>query len=145
MNNEQTGYYLKTEYIIVVWNELKKLYIENIQDYISYLRNIKKIKQRLHLKAQSINVHISSLIKLNKFFVKSGTQTDIVVTQVDIISVQKSGVNPSKVTQKKIQEFGQNILEYESRSLNNFKTKRNYCTITILKHYELRISECISI
>lgn len=74
------------------------------------MRNIKKTKQGLHLNAQSINVHISSLIKFNKFLVKSGTQTDIVVTEDDIISVQKSGVNPCKVTQKEIQEFRQNIL-----------------------------------
>ena len=125
--------------------DFKKLYRENIQDYISYLRNIKKTKQGLHLKAQSINVHISSLIKFNKFLVKSGTQTDIVVTEDDIIPVQKSGVNPCKVTQKEIQEFRQNILEYESRSLNNFETKRNYCMVTILQYCGLRISECISI
>lgn len=125
--------------------DFKKLYRENIQDYISYLRNIKKTKQGLHLKAQSINVHISSLIKFNKFLVKSGTQTDIVVTEDDIIPVQKSGVNPCKVTQKEIQEFRQNILEYESRSLNNFETKRNYCMVTILQYCGLRISECIAI
>ena len=125
--------------------DFKKLYRENIQDYISYLRNIKKTKQGFHLKAQSINVHISSLIKFNKFLVKSGTQTDIVVTEDDIIPVQKSGVNPCKVTQKEIQEFRQNILEYESRSLNNFETKRNYCMVTILQYCGLRISECIAI
>ena len=54
--------------------QVEKLYRENIQDYISYLRNIKKTKKGLPLKAQSINVHISSLIKLNKFLVDTGKQ-----------------------------------------------------------------------
>ena len=50
-------------------SEFKKLYRENIQDYISYLRNIKKTKRGLPLKAQSINTHISSLIRYNKFLI----------------------------------------------------------------------------
>lgn len=125
--------------------EFKKLYRENIKDYICYLRNNKLTKKGLHLKAQSINVHISSLIKFNEFLVKTGRQTDIVITEDDNMSIQKSGVNPCKVSQEEIREFRQNILEDESRSLNNFETIRNFCIVTILQYCGLRISECISI
>lgn len=125
--------------------ELKKLYRENIQDYISYLRNIKKTKKGLPLKAQSINVHISSLIKLNKFLVDTGKQSEITVTEADILPVQKNGVNPCKVTRQEIQEFRQDILEMECRSLNNFEAKRNFCIVTLLQYCGIRISECISI
>lgn len=125
--------------------ELKKLYRENVQDYISYLRNIKKTKKGLPLKAQSINVHISSLIKLNKFLVDTGKQSEVAVTEADILSVQKNGVNPCKVTRQEIQEFRQDILEMECRSLNNFEAKRNFCIVTILQYCGIRISECISI
>lgn len=125
--------------------ELRKLYRENIQDYISYLRNIKKTKKGLPLKAQSINVHISSLIKYNRFLLDKGKQSEIAVTEADILPVQKNGVNPCKVTQQEIQKFRQDILEMECRSLNNFEAKRNFCIVTLLQYCGIRISECISI
>lgn len=125
--------------------QFKKLYRENIQDYISYLRNIKKTKKGLPLKAQSINVHISSLIKFNKFLIDKNIQSEIAVTEADILSVQKSGVNPCKVSQKEIQEFRQEVLEMECRSINNFEAKRNFCIVTILQYCGLRISECLGI
>ena len=92
-------------------SEFKKLYRENVQDYISYLRNIKKNKKGVSLKAQSINVHISSLIKFNKFLIDTNKQTEIAVTESDCIAVQKNGINPCKVTQEEIQKFRQDILE----------------------------------
>ena len=126
-------------------SEFKKLYRENIQDYICYLRNVKRNKKGLPLKAQSINVHISSLIKFNKFLVDKGKQSEIVITEADIVPVQKCGVNPCKVTQQEIQEFRQDILEMNCRSLNNFEAKRNFCIVTLLQYSGIRISECISI
>lgn len=125
--------------------KLNKLYRENILDYISYLRNIKKTKKGLPLKAETINVHISSLIKYNKFLVKTGKQNDYVVTEDDTLSIQKNGINPCKVTQNEIQEFKQNILEDNCRSLNDFERIRNYCMVSILQYCGIRISECISI
>lgn len=125
--------------------EFNKLYRENIQDYIAYMRINKKTKKGMHLKAQTINVHISSLIKFNKFLVKTGRQTDMVISEDDIIPVQKNGVNPCKVTQDEIREFRQSILEYESRSLNNFETKRNFCMVTFFQYCGLRKTECLSI
>lgn len=125
--------------------EFKKLYRENIKDYICYLKNNKLTKKGLHLKAQSINVHINSLIKFNDFLVKTGKQDNIVITKDDNISIQRNGINPSKVTQEEIRQFRQNILEDESRSLNNFETIRNFCIVTILQYCGLRISECLSI
>lgn len=126
-------------------SEFKKLYRENVQDYISYLRNIKKNKKGVSLKAQSINVHISSLIKFNKFLIDTNKQTEVAVTENDCISIQKNGINPCKVTQEEIQKFRQDILEDNCRSLNNFETKRNFCMVTILQYCGIRISECISI
>ncbi len=125
--------------------EFKKLYRENVQDYISYLRNIKKTKKGLPLKAETINVHISALIKFNKFLIKTEKQNETVITEDDAIAVQKGGINPCKVTQDEIQKFRQDILESECRSLNCFETKRNFCMVTILQYCGLRISECISI
>lgn len=125
--------------------EFKKLYRENIKDYISYLRNIKRTKKGLPLKAQSINNQISSLIKFNKFLVDTGIQSDMVISENDCISVQKNGINPCRVTGDEIQKFRQNILEAESRSLTNWETKRNFCIVTILQYCGIRISECTAI
>lgn len=125
--------------------ELNKLYRENILDYISYLRNIKKTNKGLPLKAETINVHISSLIKYNKFLVKTGQQDNYVVTEDDTLSIQKNGINPCKVTQQEIQKFKQSILEDTCRSLNDFERIRNYCMVSILQYCGIRISECISI
>lgn len=125
--------------------DLIKLYRENIQDYICYLRNIKRTKKGLPLKAETINIHISALIKFNEFLVKTEKQKDIVITEDDNISIQKQGINPCKVTQAEIQTFRQNILESNCRSLNNFETIRNFCIVTILQFCGLRISECINI
>ena len=126
-------------------SEFKKLYRENVQDYISYLRTIKKTKQGLPLKAQTINANISALIKFNKFLVDTGRQADIVISENDCLKIQKSGINPCKVTKEEIQKFRQDILETESRSLNNWETKRNFCIVTILQYCGIRISECIAI
>ena len=125
--------------------ELKKLYRENIQDYISYLRNVKKTKQGLPLKAQSINVHISSLIKFNEFLVDTARQNDMVISKRDCLAVQKNGINPCKVTQEEVQKFRQDILEADCRSLNDFERIRNYCMITIFQFCGPRVSECINI
>lgn len=126
-------------------SEFKKLYRENIQDYICYLKNIKKTKQGLQLKAQSINNIISSLIKFNKFLVDTDIQTDMVISENDCLKIQKNGINPCRVNQEEIQKFRQDILEAESRSLTNWETKRNFCIVTILQYCGIRISECISI
>ena len=123
----------------------KKLYRENIMDYISFLRNIKKTKKGAPLKAQTVNSHISSLIKFNEFLIKLGKQKEIVITRDDTISVQRGGINPCKVTHEDILKFRQDILESNCRSLNNFEAKRNFCIVTILQYCGLRISECISI
>ena len=123
----------------------KKLYRENIVDYICYLRNIKKTKKGVALKAQTVNGHISSLIKFNEFLIKIGKQAEIVITRDDTIPVQRGGINPCKVTHDEILKFRQDILESECRSLNNFEKKRNFCMVTILQFCGLRISECISI
>ena len=74
--------------------ECSVLYRENILDYISYLRNIKKDNGR------SINCKISALIKYNEFLVANGIQQDQVVSKNDNIKIQQTYANPSDVTKK---------------------------------------------
>lgn len=72
------------------------LYRENILDYISYLRNIKKDTGR------TINCKISALIKYNEFLVENGIQQDQVVSKKDNIKVQQTYANPSEVTKQEV-------------------------------------------
>ncbi len=102
-------------------------------------------KKGLPLKAQTINANISGLIKFNKFLVETGKQANMVITENDCLKIQKSRINPCKVSKDEIQKFRQDILEAESRSLNNWETKRNFCIVTLMQYCGVRISECISI
>jgi len=113
--------------------EFKKLIRENIVDFIFYMRKIKKSKNGVPLKAESINQYISGLVKFNAYLVETGKQSDIVITSKDKIKVQRGGINPCKVTNEDVKEFRQKILESDCRSLNNFERIRNYCLVCIME------------
>jgi site-specific recombinase XerD len=65
-------------YLVSFGRECSVLYRENILDYISYLRNIKKDTGR------TINCKISALIKYNEFLIEKGIQQDQVVSKKDV-------------------------------------------------------------
>ena len=117
--------------------ELKKLYRPNVLDYKSYLRNIKKTKKGETLKAETVNMNLSSIIKYNKFLVETGIQKEIVIQENDFIKIQKQHINPCKVNTADVEKFRQQILEHE--------TKRDYAIVTVILYVGLRISECLSI
>ncbi|WP_243641293.1 phage integrase N-terminal SAM-like domain-containing protein [Xylanivirga thermophila] len=81
--------------------ECSVLYRENILDYISYLRNIKKDNGR------TINCKISALIKYNEFLVANGIQQDQVVSKNDNIKIQQKYANPSDLTKQEVDAFRQ--------------------------------------
>lgn len=109
----------------------KKLYRENILDYISYMNNIKK------LKAPTINAHLAAIIKLNEYLIDQCIQPDIVVSKKDYIKIQKEYISPSTVSKSEVETFRQKILEN--------KGKRDYAIITLLAYSGLRISEALEI
>ena len=117
--------------------EFKKLYRANILDYKSFLRNIKKNKKGNPLKAETINANLSALILFNKFLQKANIQNDIVVTDEELIKIQKQKINPTKVGIEEVEEFRQIILENEG--------VRNYAIVTIMAYCLTRISETLNI
>lgn len=117
--------------------EFTILYRPNILDYKSYLRNIRKTKKGLPLKAESINANLSALAKYNEFLVDKGIQKDIVINDKDFIKIQKQYINPCTIDKTDVENFRQKILINES--------KRDYAIITLLAYVGLRISECLSI
>lgn len=112
-------------------SECSNLYRENILDYISYLRNIKKDTGR------TINCKISALIKLNDFLIESGIQHEKVISKKDNIKVQQNYANPSNVTKQEVDFFRQQLLQDGHQDI--------YCLATLLAYAGLRISEALNI
>lgn len=108
-----------------------KLHRENIRDYISFLKTVKKGSPA------TINAKISCLIKFNEFLIDSGVQKEMVINKKDFIKVQKLYASLATLELKDVEKFRQMILEAES--------KRNYAIITLLAYCGLRISEALDI
>lgn len=117
--------------------EYKKLYRENILEYKSYLKNIKKSAHSgNNLCPKSINSKLSALICFNELI----EPDNIVVTKRDLIKIQAEMVSPSSITKKEIEEFRQIVLQSEGCA-----AKRNYAIVTILAYAGLRITECLNL
>jgi len=112
-------------------SECSSLYRENILDYISYLRNIKKDT------GKTINCKISALIKFNEYLIANGVQQDQVISKRDNIKIQKSYANPSDVTKQEVDTFRQQLLQEGHQDI--------YCLATLLAYAGLRISEALNI
>lgn len=117
--------------------EYKKLYRENILEYKSYLKNIKKSAHSGNsLCPKSINSKLSALICFNELI----EPDNIVVTKRDLIKIQAEMVSPTSITKKEIEEFRQIVLQSEGCA-----AKRNYAIVTILAYAGLRITECLNL
>jgi len=112
-------------------SECLQLYRENILDYISYLRNIKKDT------GKTINCKISALVKYNEFLIENGIQQEQVVSKKDNIKIQRSYANPSIVTKQEVDAFRQRLLEEGHQDI--------YCLATLLAYAGLRISEALNV
>ena len=117
--------------------EYKKLYRENILEYKSYLKNIKKSAHSgNNLCPKSINSKLSALICFNELI----EPDNIVVTKRDLIKIQAEMVSPTSITKKEIEEFRQIVLQSEGCA-----AKRNYAIVTILAYAGFRITECLNL
>ena len=117
--------------------EYKKLYRENILEYKSYLKNIKKSAHSgNNLCPKSINSKLSALICFNELI----EPDNIVVSKKDLIKIQSEMVSPTSITKKEIEEFRQIVLQSEGCA-----AKRNYAIVTILAYAGLRITECLNL
>lgn len=99
----------------------------NILDYISFKKNVQKIK------ASSINSKLSALSSFNKFLVNCSIQTEIIITTDDYFRVQAPYASPSTLSKQQVEEFRQKILVNEG--------KRNHAAVTIMAYAGLRVSE----
>lgn len=111
--------------------EFKKVHRENVKDYISYLKTIKKNSPT------SINAKISALIKFNDYLIETNVQTEQVISKKDMLKLQKQYASLATVGLADVEKFRQLVLESES--------KRNYAIVSLLAYCGLRISECLNI
>ncbi|WP_263560129.1 tyrosine-type recombinase/integrase [Paenibacillus polymyxa] len=111
--------------------EFKKLHRENVKDYISYLKTVKK------LAPVSINAKISALIKFNDYLIESGVQTEVAINKKDMLKIQRQYASLATVGLADVEKFRQLVLEHES--------KRNYAIVSLLAYCGLRISESLNI
>lgn len=117
--------------------EFKKLYRENILEYKSYLKNIKRsLHSGNNLCPKSINSKLSALICFNELM----EPDNIVVSKKDLIKIQAEMVSPTSITKKEIEEFRQIVLQADGCA-----ARRNFAIVTILAYAGLRISECINL
>lgn len=141
--SENTIYnYLLSVNQYIIWFEesygksFKKLYRENIVEYISYLKNVKKLNYR------SINSKIAALIKFNEFI----QPDNLVISKKDTLRIQNNIANPTNIVKKDVEFLRQSILEAnKGTSFDVFKSKRDYAIITIMAYAGLRISETLNI
>lgn len=106
--------------------EFKMLHRDNILEYISYMKNVKKLKYT------SINQKISSLIKFNQ-----DMQDHQVVFNKDRIKIQEQTTSLATVSKEEVNKFRQQVLEGEN--------KRNYAIVSIMMYAGLRISEVLDV
>jgi len=117
--------------------EFKKLYRENILEYKSYLKNVKKSAHSgNNLCPKSINSKLSALICFNELI----EPDNIVVSKKDLIKIQSEMVSPTSITKKEVEEFRQLVLQSEGCA-----SRRNFAIVTILAYAGLRITECLNL
>jgi len=117
--------------------EFKKLYRENILEYKSYLKNIKKsLHSGNNLCPKSINSKLSALICFNEMM----EPDNIVVSKRDLIKIQAEIVSPTSITKKEVEEFRQTVLQAEGCA-----ARRNFAIVTMFAYSGLRISERLNL
>lgn len=119
--------------------EFKQLLRMNVRDYIGYMKNVKrtKDKKKTPINAKTINATISALIKFNEYLCDIGTQKDIVVNKKDTLKIQQEVASPANLNKTDVEKLRQQILIQE--------TIRDYAIITIMAYAGLRISEVINL
>lgn len=116
----------------------KQLLRMNVRDYIGYMKNVKRTKDKNKpINAKTINATISALIKFNEYLCDNGIQKDIVVNKKDTLKVQQEVASPANLNKTDVEKFRQKILIEE--------TFRDYAIITVMAYAGLRISEVIEL
>lgn len=120
--------------------EFKRLYRQNILEYVSYLKNIRKTDYKTgnnhSLSGKTINLKLVSIAKYNRLM----QPEDIVVKRTDYIKIHENLVNPTDVTKEEIDIFRQKLLQAEGCS-----NVRNYTIATLMAYSGLRISEALDL
>ncbi|MBQ4523763.1 MAG: tyrosine-type recombinase/integrase [Lachnospiraceae bacterium] len=120
--------------------EFKHLYRQNILEYISYLKNVRKTDYKTgenhSLSGKTINLKLVAIAKYNRVM----QPEDIVIKKTDYIKIHENLVNPTDITKEEIDIFRQKLLQSEGCS-----NIRNYTIATLMAYSGLRISEVLDL
>lgn len=111
-----------------------ELYRENVKDFVSYLKNIKRVSPK------TTNAYLSALQNYNEYLIHVGRQTEYVIQRSDFIKVVEDLINPWNGEDKDVEKVRQAILASKNRY-----SKRDFAIITLLAFAGLRVSEMTSI
>lgn len=111
--------------------DFKRLNRQNVLEYKSYLKNIKRWKN------STINQKLSAIVMFNHFLIHEGVQEDLVVTKIDYLPENRQTINPAKTEKKDVTRTRQKILDSDSDN-----RIRNYAAITLMATTGIRVSEC---
>ena len=114
----------------------EKLYRTNVQDFRSYLMNIRR------LKPESVNSYMSALLQYNAVRIEMNLQKEVAVLKGDLIPIQPELYSPCKISVTDVEQLRQSIL-VGAKTTNPFLRARDYALVTILAYAGLRISEAI--
>ena len=107
--------------------EFKRLYRQNILEYISYLKNVRKTDyksdEKHSLSGKTINLKLVAIAKYNRIM----QPEDIVIRKTDYIKIHENLVNPTDITKEEINIFRQKLLQSEGCS-----NVRNYTIATLM-------------
>ncbi|GAB3051782.1 tyrosine-type recombinase/integrase [Virgibacillus ainsalahensis] len=110
----------------------QKLHRENILEYISFLKTVKKLNPK------TINTKISGLMKFNQFLVEElCVQPNVVIEKKDFEKVQQQYASLSTVVYEDVEKFRQVILDDDHM--------RYYALATIFAYAGLRLSEALDL
>jgi integrase/recombinase XerD len=111
--------------------EFSKMHKVNVNEYKSFLLNIKK------LKPSTVKNKIHALHSFNSFLVKEGYQESVVIEKGDYVKIQTVIASPTTISKKEVDSFRQVLLEQEGIKF--------YAMATIMAYGGLRISEVLNL
>ncbi|MFD2760382.1 tyrosine-type recombinase/integrase [Lentibacillus juripiscarius] len=110
----------------------QKLHRENVLEYISFLKTVKKLNPK------TINTKLSGLIKFNQFLMEEyRVQPNVVIGKKDFERVQQQYASLSTLEYKDVEKFRQVTLDNDHM--------RYYALATIFAYAGLRLSEALDL
>lgn len=127
-----------------------KLTIQEVREFKSYLKTIKKLKEK------TINAKLSALNEFFTFCVDNGIndKDDAFLNKNDYYKIPTKILSPQVLSKAEIETYRKKLLYQENKRAKinpkqkdfyKYKVARDYCIVSFLAYAGLRISECLDL